>query len=254
MSGNENLPAGRPGTESVPSHTASRRTLPKLKAKYGPNGRAVQFEVSETERYRFASEMNALFGTEHGDVADMRCLDVIGALPRALIADDHGLNARTQDFLAFVSAVAPRNEVEAALGSQMYAVHTAVMQMAGKMNAAQNEAQALGYGSLMVKLSRTFAVQAEALTKLRTGGKQEIRVIHVQNIGDVNFNGMDGGGVPETGGQPHEPGALGVALAAGAPMWSAESSGRGLPGAGDAREEALPSSRREKSRRAQRSG
>jgi hypothetical protein len=60
------------------------------------------------------------------------------------------------------------------------------------------------------KAARTFAIQVEALARLRGGGKQQVEVRHVyvdargsQNIiGDVARTG-GGGGALENGGQPH---------------------------------------------------
>ena len=62
-------------------------------------------------------------------------------------------------------------------------------------------------GNLAVKLMRTFALQAEALAKLKRGGEQRVKVehLHVHSGGQaIVGNVQTGGGVPaKTEDQPH---------------------------------------------------
>jgi hypothetical protein len=89
------------------------------------------------------------------------------------------------------------------------------------------------YGNLAVKLLRTYTAQLEALTKLRRGGEQTVRVEHVHVhaggqavVGNVStpLSQAGGGAQVQKSDQPYETkqqtaGAL--ALAAGSPVWSA---------------------------------
>ncbi len=105
--------------------------------------------------------------------------------------------------LALVAAVAPQNEVEGALAVQMAQVHALTADLLGRARQTDRTDHLAVYGSLAVKLARTFAVQTEALHRIRGGGRQsiEVRHVHINNavIGDVIGAG---GGVAEIGNQP----------------------------------------------------
>jgi hypothetical protein len=85
--------------------------------------------------------------------------------------------------LAFIDGAEPANEVEAALLIQMVSTHSLAMRCMAR--AAANPATAIdgGMGNLSIKLLRTYTAQIEALTKLRRGGEQVVRHIHVDNRG-----------------------------------------------------------------------
>lgn len=117
----------------------------------------------------------------------------------------------------FLNGIAPSNELEAALAAQMFMVHNATMSMAFKAAQSQQpEMIKLRYDQLN-KLSRTFAAQVEALSKLRTGGKQTVNVTHThidargsQNV--IAETVTTGGGVSRKSDcQPHAPDIAAVA-------------------------------------------
>jgi hypothetical protein len=111
---------------------------------------------------------------------------------------------RSEFALAVVQAIDPRDEVESMLAAQMAAVHMATMVMARRLNHAETIPQQDSAGSLLNKLARTYASQAEALKKYRTGGEQKITVQHVTVndggqavVGNINARGKhveEGGG------------------------------------------------------------
>jgi hypothetical protein len=101
------------------------------------------------------------------------------------------------------------------------------------------------------KLSRTFTAQVEALTKLRSGGKQqvEVRYVYVDARGGQNIiaSALGGGGQEENGRQPREPGDIArLPFAPGVPVWGEEQGGVGMSGASDAGKEAVPAARGQK--------
>jgi hypothetical protein len=82
--------------------------------------------------------------------------------------------------LAMISAAAPKNEIEGALAVQMACTHTAAMAVLAKMDAAfGTERRITAFGSTAARLMKTFAMQVEILRRLRTGGRQFVRVEHV---------------------------------------------------------------------------
>lgn len=96
--------------------------------------------------------------------------------------------------LASVDSIRPENEMEAMLAVQMYATHDAAMEMLDKAKRSDSK-HLQECGSLAVKLLRTYTAQIEALSKIRRGGEQKVRVEHVHVypggqavVGDVTVN------------------------------------------------------------------
>jgi hypothetical protein len=176
---------------------------------------------SDLEGYSY--RLRDAFGTDSFDFAQTEALRLSKALgpKNGNPASVEVLNAA----LAVVDGISPENEVEAMLASQMAMTHALTMQAMMRTHWAEYQAEYQTAGNLAVKLSRTFTMQMEALTKLRRGGEQTVRVehVHVHNggqaiVGAVNHPG--GGGVSiGNRSQPHATGGAGaLILAAGAPV------------------------------------
>ena len=98
--------------------------------------------------------------------------------------------------MAVIRSVAPRDALEAMLATQMGAIHSATMMLARRLNHVDTIAQQDAAERALNKLSRTFAMQMEALKRYRTGGQQRVTVEHVT----VNAGGQAIVGAVETGG------------------------------------------------------
>ncbi len=150
-----------------------------------------------------------------------------------------GLNAA----LALVGAIGPRDELEAALATQMVATHEMMLMLSNRARSAQRLESIKEYGNLATKMARTFTTQIKALGDMRRGGEQVVRHIHVYQGGQAvvaeTFN-VHGGQSANSFGQPH---AFGPALL------GQDTAGYGVPISSGARPETLPHARREKSRR-----
>jgi hypothetical protein len=81
--------------------------------------------------------------------------------------DEHGLNF----MLSVIKGIEPRDQLEAMLAAQMAAVHVAAMTLARD--------PAPVYTSAFNKLTRTFAMQMEALKRYRSGAEQKVTLQHV---------------------------------------------------------------------------
>src|SRR5713226_9870934 len=81
--------------------------------------------------------------------------------------------------LSVVKGIEPRDQVEAMLGAQMAAVHTATMTFARRLARVENIPQQDSAERAFNKLARTFTTQMEALKRYRTGGEQTVTVQHV---------------------------------------------------------------------------
>lgn len=157
--------------------------------------------------------------------------------------------------IAFVAAVAPENELEAALAVQMAGCHALTTDLIGRAVGAENLAHMQAFGNMAVKLQRTFTAQIEALARMRGKGQQTVRVEHVTVeagaqaiVGDVHHHPAGRGGYQlQDEGQRHgtsEP-AERTALPSPDPQ------GNGMPIPRDA-ERSLPHPRRAKPRRSPR--
>lgn len=123
---------------------------------------------------------------------------------------------RVNAMLAIVEAARPDNELQAALAVQMAVTHFATLTLVNRATRADQIRQVDSAGNLAVKFARTFALQAEALAKLKRGGEQVVKVVHVHPggqaiVGNVTngttttngTKGAGGGGSDENGNQPH---------------------------------------------------
>ena len=89
--------------------------------------------------------------------------------------DERGTNF----MLAMVRGIGPKDEIEAMMAAQMAAVHVTTMTFARRLAHADNILQQDSAERAFNKLTRTFAVQLEALKRYRTGGEQKVTVQHV---------------------------------------------------------------------------
>ncbi len=94
--------------------------------------------------------------------------------------DDPEEQARTLGRgLTFLQGIQPKNELEAALGVQLFAANKLAMHMAARAGKATTGDGVTLWGGQFNKAARTMATLAEALTKLRSGGKQTVTVKHI---------------------------------------------------------------------------
>ncbi|GJD46946.1 hypothetical protein AFCDBAGC_4831 [Methylobacterium cerastii] len=164
------------------------------------------------------------------------------------LPSDMALNAG----LAAVSGIAPQDEVEAMLATQMVGVHEVAMEMLTRAKLADTTDALERYGALATKLLRTYTTQVEALAKLRRKGEQTVRVehVHVYPGGQaIVGNVTQGGGAPNGNRhQPHAPERTSEKPAFSAPvgtsMRCADTGRESVPVTGGGGEEAMPDARR----------
>jgi hypothetical protein len=145
-------------------------------------------------------------GTTNTDFAN----GLINQLRNALCKGKAINAADLNQIVSMVQGIAPRDETEALLATQMAAVHSATMTAARKLNHVETIQQQDSASNMLNKLARTFTGQVEALKRYRSTGEQNIRVQHVNVseggqaiVGNVQTGG---GGELENDEQSHEPG------------------------------------------------
>jgi hypothetical protein len=137
-----------------------------------------------------------------------RLLDAMGlkdqTLGRELIAHMSGAANGQEEALnamvGFVRGVGPRDSLEAALATQMAAVHALSMRFAGQLASSKTYKGQEHAERGLNKLARTFATQIETLKRYRTGGERKVTVQSVTVsdnaqaiVGNVATGGGDNG-------------------------------------------------------------
>jgi hypothetical protein len=89
--------------------------------------------------------------------------------------DERGLNF----MLSVIKGIEPRDQLEAMLAAQMAAVHVASMTLAQRLGRVEDVVQQDSAERAFNKLTRTFAMQMEALKRYRAGAEQKVTLQHV---------------------------------------------------------------------------
>ena len=85
--------------------------------------------------------------------------------------------------LSFIESMEPQNQTEVLLLVQMYVTHDAAIRALAMLGSAEWMPQAQTFGNLATKLLRTSQGQMDTLARMRRGGEQVVRHIHVDNRG-----------------------------------------------------------------------
>lgn len=214
--------------EAMKARHAARPERPRSTVEAAEGGvLRVGNDVSQpVDLYTFA--MSDALGSESPDFINHTMLEVTKSLGQDG-ATQSGLNS----FLAVLAAIQPKDETEALLASQMIAAHASAHFCTDKMRNAQLVDQLQMYAGLANKFMRTFAAQMEALAKIRRGGEQIVKHVHVYEGGQAVVAGTihqhrGGGGEAKDGGQSEaaiEAGRIG----GGAALPSPDPSRDGMP-------------------------
>ncbi len=137
--------------------------------------------------------------------------------------------ARYNAALSFIESMKPQNQAEALLFVQMYVTHDAAIRALSMMGTADWVPQVQTFGNLATKLLRTSQGQMETLARMRRGGEQIVRHIHVDNRGGqaVIAENVNTGG-PRNGKIDNQSDATGT-TSIGPTLLGADAFGRGVP-------------------------
>jgi len=156
------------------------------------------------EREALRGQLRATFATQTDAAAD-RMLEALLDATRTKDAPAVSEGA-VNGALAMLHGIAPSDEVEAMLVSQMIVTHHAAMTALRRVAFSETIPQQDSNGNLATKLLRTFAAQLEALHRYRNKGEQKVTVEHVHVhaggqaiVGHIETKGP--GAPPDSGGQ-----------------------------------------------------
>lgn len=144
--------------------------------------------------------------------------------------------------LSFVESMAPQNQAEALLLVQMYATHDAAMRSLNQLGQSEWMPTLQAFGNLGTKLLRIYQGQMETLARVRRGGEQVVRHVHVDNRGGqavIAETVQTGGANDKSAEQSHATGTSGI----GAALPGANPLGWGMPVAGCEGPETVPDAR-----------
>lgn len=203
-----------------------------------------------TDGKGWAAHIDDTFGTASNAFAQQSLMRLVGVLQtRDATASEADINGA----LALLGAIAPRDELETAIGEQIIGAHVLAMNLTHNAKCADTIPKMEAYVNMATKVSRTMAAHVETLGKLRSGGKQthEVRHVYINGnavIGDHAQTVFRAGGLRELhriSGQPFGPAAIASLEATpGLPMPGEDAARDALPIARDARSQTLSDSRR----------
>lgn len=130
--------------------------------------------------------MDRAFCTSSPDFVSYALMQISNVL-RTAGSDD--LTVPMNAAVAMLQGIAPTNELEAMLAAQMIATHHLTMTVSFRAITAEGLPQYQAHGNLATKFARTFTAQIEALSKLRRGGEQVVRHVHVNEGGQALIAG-----------------------------------------------------------------
>ena len=121
--------------------------------------------------------LKATMGTTSSDFVNATLLQLQAAakLPNGGVSE-----TAVNSALALIEAGKPQDEVEGALIVQMACTHAAAMAVLGRVGGAHGgDRHVAMMATAAARLLRSFAIQVEALRRLRNGSAQFVRVEHV---------------------------------------------------------------------------
>lgn len=124
-------------------------------------------------------KLQEVFSANSIDPVNARANELLNYLG-SVNADNEG---RYNAALSFIESMAPQNQAEALLLVQMYVTHDAAIRSLSQLGQAEWVPTVQTFGNLATKLLRTSQAQMETLAKLRRGGEQVVRHVHVDNRG-----------------------------------------------------------------------
>lgn len=139
-------------------------------------GKSIDFEGCRTHGLL---KLQKTFAAVSIDPVNARANELLKYLGSVGADNDGRYNAA----LSFVESMDPQNQAEALLLVQMYITHDAAIRALSQLGSAEWMPTAQTFGNLATKLLRVSQGQMDTLARMRRGGEQVVRHIHVDNRG-----------------------------------------------------------------------
>jgi hypothetical protein len=166
--------------KAVRKVTAAERAAIQRRVERNAGRPSIRFKVSK-------SESDCEVGLDHADeiIGHILYMDAVGSadwdfacgimkqLAKASCRGNDADEEKLNFMLSVVKGIQPRDQIEAMLASQMASVHVASMAVAARLIHAERASEQDSNERAFNKLTRTFAMQMEALQRYRTGAEQK---------------------------------------------------------------------------------
>lgn len=166
------VPAPTAASKPAPVEVRLRRVTCDYGVPYPPDGQGREWW----------QRLQKALGTNSSDFVEASLYQLVAAarLPGNGGISEIAVNAA----LAFVEGAKPRDEIECALVIQMACCHMATMAVLKRLGSATGgDRNVTAMASAAARLMRAYAMQVEALRRLRSGGAQVVRVEHIHVTG-----------------------------------------------------------------------
>jgi hypothetical protein len=130
------------------------------------------FELNGEEE---TSQFMKAFGSQDPDFVFELIRQVANTTPNSRFPDEQGIKF----MMSVIRGLKPRDQTEAMIGTQMAAVHSAMMTAANRLAHAETSAEIDSAERALNKLGRTFAALVETVNRYRNGGEQNVMVQHL---------------------------------------------------------------------------
>jgi hypothetical protein len=176
-----------------------RKETPRVKASSDEN--AHKLVLDHPEPYYGCFLLMKALGTFEPDFYGGIVPQLAQVVTRAGKVDEVALNF----IVSVIKGIEPRDQLECLLASQMGAIHILIADFVHRLANAKDIQQQDFAERTLNKLTRTFAVQVEALKRYRSNGEQRVTVEHVTVneggkaiVGNVAHGGAGVSGNQET--------------------------------------------------------
>jgi hypothetical protein len=158
----------------TPPVESPRKPPVRVKVRLQPPQRGKMYPPDGERKHWWNALKNAL-GTASSSFVNTSLLQLQAA---ARLPDGPLSEVTMNAALAMIEAAAPQNEIEGALAVQMACTHCAAMFVLSRVHGCTHRSIS-ACSAAAAKLLRAYAMQVEALRRLRSGGSQFVRVEHV---------------------------------------------------------------------------
>jgi hypothetical protein len=181
--------------KAIQERLGSRPARAKISIEQLGDSRAlVVGEGSEANKTLHGMRVYEALGSRSNGFVDDTLRRLSASLP--LTGDEKLDSQMVTSAIALISAVGPQDELETTMALQMVAANEAALVAFRRSGKTEYIEHATAYSNMGNKAMRSFALHAETLAKLRRGGEQVVRHVHVNEGGQAVIAGIvnTGGG------------------------------------------------------------
>ena len=160
---------------AIQKYLARGAAKPSVRFKVFKNGSDPEIGIDHPNELVGQALIMEVLASADGDFVNGIVSQLANASRRGQDIDEHGLNF----MLSVIKGIEARDQLEAMLAAQMAAVHVASMTFARRLAHVDDISQQDSAERAFNKLTRTFAMQMEALNRYRSGAEQKVTLQHV---------------------------------------------------------------------------